>query len=244
MTFARLNRGDLLAMVAALALLLVMATDWYTTKVGEQARDIQHRISPRLDRETVPTESAKQSDLAASQEKNAWQASGVIDRVILLALLAAATLALVAAFARAADRRMGPPSPSALAALVGLVASALLVYRILQPPGLNTAAVVKIGAPLGLLCVGLLTVGARVANVMERGARADALIADADTPPRGFPRVERPADTPPRGFPQAERPSPVPVLNAPPPTGPAVAHLPPPPASARAEDLPPPAPAG
>ena len=31
MTFTRLGRGDLLAMVAALALLLVMALDWYTT---------------------------------------------------------------------------------------------------------------------------------------------------------------------------------------------------------------------
>jgi hypothetical protein len=234
MTFTRLNRGDLLAMVAALALLLVMATDWYTTKVGEQARDIQHRISPRLNRETVPTESAKQASLAASQEKNAWQASGLIDRVILLALLAAATLALVAAFARAADRRMGPPSPSALAALVGLLASALLVYRILQPPGLNTAAVVKIGAPLGLLCVGLLTIGARIANVAERGARDEAQIADADTPPRGFPRVERPSPAPQESA----------VLQAPPPTGAAVSHLPPPPGSAAHGESPPPAPAG
>jgi hypothetical protein len=221
MTFTRLNRGDLLAMVAGLALLLVMATDWYTTKVGEQARDIQHNISPRIDRETVPSESAKQADLASTQEKNAWQASGLIDRVILLVLLAAATLALIAAFARAADRRMGPPSPSALAALVGLVASALLVYRILQPPGLNTAAVVKIGAPLGLLCVGLLTIGARLANVAERRApaEAEAEIADADTPPKGFPRLERPTPAPQES----------PVLVAPPPTGPAVAHLPPPP---------------
>jgi hypothetical protein len=234
MTFTRLSRGDMLAMVAALALLLVMATDWYTTKVGEQARDIQHRISPRLDRETVPSESAKQADLAASQEKNAWQASGLIDRVILLALLAAATLALIAAFARAADRSMGPPSPSALAALVGLLASALLVYRILQPPGLNTAAVVKIGAPLGLLCVGLLTIGARIANVAERGARAAARMENADTPPRGFPRVARPSPAPRESA----------VFHAPPPTGPAVSHLPPPVASGGPAEPRPSAPAG
>jgi hypothetical protein len=77
---------------------------------------------------------------------------------------------LAAAWARAADRRIviGRWSPSAVASVVGLVACALLVYRILQPPGLNAAAVVKAGAPLGLLCVGLLTIGARVAARGER----------------------------------------------------------------------------
>jgi hypothetical protein len=52
----------------------------------------------------------------------------------------------------------------------GLLACVLIVYRIIQPPGLNSAAVVKPGAPLGLLCVGLLAVGARIA---VRDARAE-----------------------------------------------------------------------
>ena len=47
---------------------------------------------------------------------------------------------------------------------MGLAGCLLLVYRILQPPGLNNAAVIKVGAPLGLLCIGLLTIGARVAS--------------------------------------------------------------------------------
>jgi hypothetical protein len=156
MTFTRLGRGDLLAMVAALALLLVMATDWWTTKQGENARDVASKIQPQINHDTVPSESAKENAFADSQEKNAWQAGALIDRLILVALMAAVVLALVAAWARAADRTIGPPSPSALASLVGLLACALLVYRILQPPGLNAAAVVKPGAPLGLLCVGLL----------------------------------------------------------------------------------------
>jgi hypothetical protein len=172
MTFTRLGRGDLLAMVAALALLLVMATDWYTTKLGENARDVASKIEPRLDNQTVPSESAKEREFAETQEKNAWQAGAAIDRVVLIALVAAIALALVAAYARAADRRLGPPSPSALASVVGMVAAMLLVYRILQPPGLNSAAVVKIGAPLGLLCVGLLAIGARVAALGERAEPA------------------------------------------------------------------------
>ena len=97
----------------------------------------------------------------------------------LIALLAAALLALVAAWARAADRTLGPPSPSALATIAGLVASMLLVYRILQPPGLNAAAVVKPGAPLGLLCVGLLTIGARVAT---RSEQRDPVTAETEQP--------------------------------------------------------------
>jgi hypothetical protein len=163
MTFTRLGRGDLLAMVAALALLLVMATDWYSTKQGDQLRRDQGLVEPQYNRADDPKVSTQLGEAADMQEKNAWQASGLIDRLILIALVATIVLALVAAWARAADRNLGPPSPSALASLLGLVACAMLVYRILQPPGLNAAAVVKPGAPLGLLCAGLLTIGARVA---------------------------------------------------------------------------------
>ncbi len=121
MTFTRLGRGDLLAMVAALALLLVMALDWYTTKIGEQARDTAAKIEPQLNNQTVPTESVKENQFAETQEKNAWQATGLIDRVIALVLAAAAALAIVAAWARAAERkiRLGPWSPSTWASFVG-----------------------------------------------------------------------------------------------------------------------------
>jgi hypothetical protein len=166
MTFTRLGRGDLLAMVAALALLLVMSVDWYTTKQGEQARDNQSKIEPQLNNQTVPSESVKEGEFAETQEKNAWQADALIDRLIAIALVAAVALAIAAAWARAAERtlRIGRWSPSTLASIVGLAGCLMLVYRILQPPGLNSAAVVKIGAPLGLLCIGLLTIGARVAS--------------------------------------------------------------------------------
>lgn len=174
MTFTRLNCGDLLAMVAALALLLVMALDWYTTAVGENARDVQGKVQPSINRETTPSISEKEAEVAEGEENNAWQASALIDRLILIALLAAAALALIAAWARAAGRTLGPPSPSALATIAGLIATLLIVYRIIQPPGLNAAAVVKAGAPLGLLCVGLLTLGARVATIREREAPAPA----------------------------------------------------------------------
>ncbi len=181
MTFTRLSRGELLAMIAALALLLVMAMDWYTTKLGEQARDVQSKVQPQVNAETIPSESKKEGALADTQEKNAWQADAVIDRLILVALLGSIVLALVAAWAKAAGKKLGPPSPSALASVVGLIACVLIVYRILQPPGLNAAAVVKAGAPLGLLCVGLIALGSRVAVRDERAERA------ADAPAPGEP---------------------------------------------------------
>lgn len=168
MTFLRLSRGELLAMVAALALLLVMATDWYTTKPGEVARDAASKVEPQVNVETVPSESKKLNTFADTQEKTAWQADAVIDRVILIALLGAIVSAVVGAWMKAADRKLGPPSPYALASVFGLLACVLIVYRIIQPPGLNAAAVVKAGAPLGLLCVGLLAFGARVAVRDER----------------------------------------------------------------------------
>ncbi|MEA2437912.1 MAG: hypothetical protein QOF65_2468 [Thermoleophilaceae bacterium] len=179
MTFLRLNRGELLAMVAALVLLLVMAMDWYTTKAGEQARDVASKVQPQVNVETVPSESKKENAFADTQEKNAWQADGLIDRIILIALLAAAVCALVAAWAKAAGRTIGPPAPNALASVLGLVACVLIVYRILQPPGLNAAAVVKAGAPLGLLCAGLLAIGARVAVRDERLPREAEPAAEA-----------------------------------------------------------------
>ena len=179
MTFLRASRGQLLAMVAALVLLLVMAMDWYTTKAGEQARDVQSKVQPQVNAETVPSESSKEGTFAETQEKTAWQASAVINRIILIALLGAAVCALVAAWLAAAGKKIGPPSPSALASVLGLVACVLIVYRIIQPPGLNSAAVVKAGAPLGLLCVGLLAFGARVAVRDERAEREPAAAVES-----------------------------------------------------------------
>jgi hypothetical protein len=177
-----------LAFVAALALLFAMAPDWYTDKVGEQDRFVQHQIVPQLDRETTPSQSQLQAEAAEKHEKNAWQASGAIDRLILLLLLGTAGLAIAAAFLRAAGRDVGPPSPSALATLTGLAACALIAYRIIQPPGFNEAAVVKWGAPAGLVCVGLVALGSRMATRAEREPRpAEPVVTATDGEPAEAP---------------------------------------------------------
>jgi hypothetical protein len=168
--FRRLTPGHWLALVAALALLLAMAPDWYTDKTGEQDRYFETHIAPQLNTQTVPSESRKEAEAAEAHEKNAWQASAAIDRVILVGLLATAVIAIAAAYLRAAGRKR---TPSSLAALVGFATAVLVTYRILQPPGLNEAAVVKWGAPVGLVCVGLVTFGSRMASQSERAQVAD-----------------------------------------------------------------------
>jgi peptidoglycan/LPS O-acetylase OafA/YrhL len=170
-SFRRLTPGHVLALAGALALLLAMAPDWYTDKTGEQDRYFQTRIAPQLNTQSEPSESQKQAEAAETHEKNAWQAPGAIDKLIVLGLLATAVLAIASAYMRAAGRER---TPSSLAAAVGLVTAALIAYRIIQPPGLNEAAVVKWGAPLGLVCVGLVTLGSRMAARGERNTSANA----------------------------------------------------------------------
>ncbi len=47
MSFARLRAADWVAFIAALALLLVTAVDWYSTIQGEQAREFEQSAPTR-----------------------------------------------------------------------------------------------------------------------------------------------------------------------------------------------------
>src|SRR5215208_1777391 len=75
-TFARLTRGDWVAAVAALALLLVMAMDWYTTEAGNQARKDEKQIQPRGATAGEVGRALDESARIAAEEaeENAWQA--------------------------------------------------------------------------------------------------------------------------------------------------------------------------
>jgi hypothetical protein len=185
MTFLRLSTGHVVALIAAFALLLATAPDWYSDKVAEQLRDTQGKIVPQIDRETTPSQSQLHAYEAEEHEKNAWQAGAEIDRFILILALLTAALAIASAFLRAAGRSVGPPSLSGLASFTGLVACALIAYRIIQPPGFNEAAVVKWGAPLGLLCVGVVAIASRFAARAEREARDEPAEPEAEPSPAG-----------------------------------------------------------
>jgi hypothetical protein len=171
-TFARLTRGDWLALVAALALLLVMSVDWYSTDAAEQARKDAAQTAPQGG--PVSTETAKAIDddakiIEARHEKNAWQADPFADRLVLFLLLATVTLAIASAFLTAADFQFRQPWTSrALLTGVGLLTVLVLAARIVQKPSAEVGAVIKAGAPLGLVCLGLVTIGARIAWNGER----------------------------------------------------------------------------
>jgi hypothetical protein len=173
--FARLQRADAVAMLAALALLFVMAVDWYTTAAGEEARRVEEFTQPegaeggelerRVDEEA--------GIIAEGEERNAWQQDGAIDRLILLGLLLSVAFALGAGFLRAAGRRFEPPfTPSSLGALAAAFAALLVTYRIWQEPGFDEFTTVKPGAPLAILVLGVLALALATAYRGEESGRA------------------------------------------------------------------------
>lgn len=195
MRLERLARGHVVAAVAALALLLVMAMDWY----GTHEADLAHQVGG-----SVTTTGAQggeagraiKSDadaIIARDEKNAWQEDRTIDRVILALLLASVFLPLVAAAHRAAGRRASPPwTPSAITAMTAATTALLVAYRIINQPGNNANTTVKAGAPIGLVLLGVIGMGAAAAfqreaefAEMRRAAAAPAASTgaeDADAP--------------------------------------------------------------
>jgi len=155
LTFQRLRRADWVVFVAALALLFTTAADWYSTTRGEEARQIQKRAGSgdgQVEREVEQDAGA----LAEAQERNAWQEDGLIDRIILIALLATSALGVGAAFWRASGRGSDGLGAFGLAGLAACVTALLVLYRIVQEPGFDELNTVKAGAPLALAVLGVM----------------------------------------------------------------------------------------
>ena len=91
MTFEQLRPSDWVVFVAALALLFTTAPDWYSTTRGEEARQIQDQAGQSDAQEGRDVESTAAA-VAEAQERNAWQEDALIDRIILIALLATSAL--------------------------------------------------------------------------------------------------------------------------------------------------------
>ena len=162
MRLERLTTGHVVAAVAALVLLLVMAMDWY----GSRAADLAHEInSSAITRGSQGGEAAAVREDAdrviARDEKNAWQEGGFLDRLLLVFLLLSVFLPLFAAAHRAAGRRARPPwTPSTFAAIAAAIAALLVAVRIINEPGNDALTTVKIGAPIGLLMLAIIGIGA------------------------------------------------------------------------------------
>ncbi len=171
MTFARLGRADVVAMVAALLLLFVMALDWYSSTVGERAREIEKLSEPTGgivadDAQRENQDAAREQ--AQGEEKNAWQAPAVIDKLILIGLLGTIVLAVAGAWLRAAGRRYEPPStPATATAVLATVTGLLVAYRVIQEPGFDETTTVQAGAPLALVVLGVIALASREAMRRE-----------------------------------------------------------------------------
>lgn len=177
MTFARLHRGEWVALFAALCLLLVMSGTWYSTQLGNVARQVESQDTAQggfagaVD-QTLRDEAHR---VALSQQRDAWQPNSAGDWIVLVACVAAAASAIGAAFLRA-DGRTGrfSLSPTALAALLGAICAVLLMAQIIDTLSEPIGATVELGAYLGLGCAAALTLGAAVSVRAQRTSQAEA----------------------------------------------------------------------
>jgi hypothetical protein len=176
-TATRLRVAHWVAFVAALALLFVTALDWYSTTGGDEARRIEELADPEgATGGEVEREVEEDARVAAEgAEKNAWQADGVIDRVILAGLLLTAALAVLGAMAARAPppgkegergrqgEARGAIAPIALAGIAAAATALLVTYRIFQEPGFDASTTIKVGAPLALVVLGVIALASAVA---------------------------------------------------------------------------------
>lgn len=179
MTFVRLRPADWVVFLAALALLFTTAPDWYSTTRGDEAREIQERAGSsdgQVEREVEQDAGA----LAEGQERNAWQEDDLIDRIILIGLLATSALGVAAAFWRASGRESDGLGAFGLAGLVACVTALLVLYRVIQEPGFDELTTVKIGAPLALGVLGVMAFAC--ATALRGDARGEAREAREPTP--------------------------------------------------------------
>lgn len=158
-----MRRGHAVALVGALALLLVTAMDWYGSATGDEARRIEELTDEPSGAEAGEVDRRLNEEarfVAEDEEKNAWQADALIDRILLVLMLGAIALAALTAITRGAGAKPTPGlGPAGLAALVAAAAAVLVAYRIIQEPGLDQATNVKAGAPLALLPLALIALG-------------------------------------------------------------------------------------
>ena len=176
MELSRLRPGELIAAGGGAALLVVMFFDWYaaggTTEVGGR-------------------------DIVISVGFSAWEVFGFTDVLLALAGLLAIGLAVVTAARRSPAL---PVAGSVITTTVGVLATLLVFYRILDQPGPNEFIEVKLPAFLGFLCTLAIAAGG------WRSMRDEEWpAAPMETDVRPAPSAEGPRDAapPPEAEPRA-----------------------------------------
>ena len=159
MELSRLRPGELIAAAGGVALLVVMFLEWYaaggTTKVAGR-------------------------DITISVGFTAWEAFGITDILLALAALIAIGLAVLTATRRSPAL---PVAASVITATTGILATLLVLYRILNQPGPNEFVDVKIGAFLGFVSTLAIAAGGYLAMRDEQWEGAPVPTDVRQTPP-------------------------------------------------------------
>jgi hypothetical protein len=138
MDLTRVSRGALIAGISGVALFIIMWLPWFGLlgAFGEIAEGF-----------AVPGAAEVDDNI------NAWQSFDFIDLVLLAAVIVAVGLAVMTAMGSSVNL---PVAASALTAGIGVLATLLILYRILDPP---FDADREIGVFLGLIAAAGIAVG-------------------------------------------------------------------------------------
>jgi hypothetical protein len=119
MDASRLRTGELIAGISAVVLFIVMFLPWYAVGgFAEEALQQAQDLGFTPDVETTA---------------NAWRAFGFIDLVLLVTAILAVGVAITAAIAEGPAAAASSPT----VAVLGVVSTALILYRIIDPPDLE-----------------------------------------------------------------------------------------------------------
>ncbi len=183
------RRGEMIAGISAVALFIIMFFNWFsapeasfTTPTGGVQFDI--------------------SDFGVDTTVNAWQAFDFIDIVLLVTIIVAVGMFVIGATQSNVNL---PVAGSAITAGLGILATLLVLYRIINPPGDFDR---EYGVFLGLIACAGIAIGGWLAMQEEGtsfGGEVDRFGGGGPgggEPPSGGPPPPPPSEQPPPPPPQ------------------------------------------
>jgi hypothetical protein len=186
----RLSRGEQIAGVAAVLLLIDMFLNWYSANLNSA-------LQAQADRLGIDTNA------------DAWQAFSTTDILIFVTAVAALVMVGMRVMGRSASL---PVSLPLVVAVLGAFTTLVVLWRIINQPGENEFINVEYGAYLGLLLLIALTYGA-----VQAGGGVDTMRAEAESLGE---RPARPAPAPAAAAPAGAVGDPAPPPPAPDPAPP------------------------
>jgi hypothetical protein len=186
----RLSRGEQIAGVAAVLLIIDMFLNWYSANLNSA-------LQAQADRFGIDTNA------------DAWQVFSTTDILIFITAVAALVMVGMRVMGRSASL---PVSLPLVVALLGAFTTLVVLWRIINQPGENEFVNVEYGAYLGLLLLIALTYGA-----VQAGGGVDTMRAEAESLGDPAPPPPAPDPAPPTPTPD---PSPAPTPDPAPPSSP------------------------